>query len=99
MPICQHCKKQWTWRQTFCRMFTLGTKLMCPYCQNKQYYSARSRRRNGVFNLVSPLILFLSLSFNVSLLTAIALMVMGTLLSLMIQPFFIELSNQEEPLW
>src|SRR5690625_7214214 len=55
MPICQNCKQPWTWLVTIKNMF----RLKCPYCGEKQYQSARSKRIASFVNIGFLLIIFL----------------------------------------
>ncbi|WP_338025379.1 TIGR04104 family putative zinc finger protein [Caldalkalibacillus thermarum] len=99
MPVCQNCGERWTWNQTFKRMFTLATSMRCPYCEKKQYLTTKSRRRSSFCGFVPPLTLLLPIIFDASSLTTIIILIGTSLLMIGIWPFFIELSNQEEPLW
>lgn len=96
MPICQNCKEQWTWLATIKNMF----RMKCPYCGEKQYQSARSKKIasfvNGIFLLIVFLInIFLSLSIGtVFLLFPVILsLLFGTI------PFYLELASEEEFWW
>ncbi|GGK00688.1 hypothetical protein GCM10007063_23730 [Lentibacillus kapialis] len=73
MPTCQNCDKKWTWKQTIKTIF----RLKCPYCGKKQYESASSRVRGGVFALIPlaflPINAGFGLSVGIALLVAIIL--------------------------
>ncbi len=99
MPTCQHCRHQWSWKQSFKKSFTLGTGMTCPYCGEKQYLAARTRKRNTIFPLIIVTLIMLgNLFFGPSSVFLFALL--GFIpLFFGIYPFLIELSNEEEPLF
>ena len=71
--------------------------MTCPYCGEKQYLTARMRKRSAIisFTIVAVIMLgniFFGL-FYVSIFTLLGLL----LLVFVINPFFVELSNEEEP--
>lgn len=95
MPICQNCKKEWTWKQTIKTLF----RLKCPYCGRKQYESASSKKRGSLFGIIPvfvlPINMFLDFPWWMVLVITIPLVV--AIWS--VYPYMIELSNEEEPLW
>ncbi|NCU16715.1 hypothetical protein GW534_02865 [Bacillus sp. P1(2020)] len=99
MPICQHCHKQWSWKQVMKRSFTLNHFLICPHCGEKQYVTKRSRRRSAAMNFIPPLFILFPLLFNVSVWIGLGLIVASGVLLYSFYPFIIELSNEEEALW
>lgn len=98
MPKCQSCGKRWTWGESVKRSFQLGGGMLCPYCRNKQYYSARMRKRSNITLFIIPLILVGNLFFGPSIITVIILLSIIPVYTLLF-PFFMELSNEEEPLF
>lgn len=99
MPTCQTCHKEWGWKQTVRKSFTLDTGMTCPYCGEKQYVTAKARKRNSLTVLLIPLILLISFVFDISLILRLVLLVTVGILMIGTYPFFIELSDKEEPLW
>lgn len=94
MPTCQHCHTKWTWTQTIKRLFTLT----CPYCGQKQYESASSKQRGGIFGVITPLILLpIIIGFDVSMGAALILAIMVSAGIFGFYPFILKLSNEEEP--
>lgn len=95
MPSCQNCGEKWAWKQTVKRLF----RLKCPHCGEKQYESASSRTKGGVFLLIPlvmvPIITWLEISLGMALFLAIifAIIIFG------LYPFILKLSNEEEPYW
>lgn len=99
MPICQNCHNQWSWSHTFKKSFNLGGGMACSFCGEKQYYSARFRKKSTIIPFIMiALIMIANLFFGPALIFVFA--ILGLLpLVLMINPFFVELSNKEEPLF
>lgn len=99
MPTCKNCHNQWTWSQTFTRSFTLIGEMTCPYCSKKQYLTARMRKRSTIIPFILIfLIMFGNLLFGPSYIALFALLSLLPLVFI-ITPFFVELSNEEEPLF
>ncbi|MEI3613375.1 TIGR04104 family putative zinc finger protein [Pseudogracilibacillus sp. SO30301A] len=99
MPTCQNCHKKWSWKQTFKRSFTLGGGMPCPYCEEKQYLTARLRKRSSIISIILiTLIMLGNLFFGPSY---ISLFVLLGLIPIYfgVYPLFVEISNQEEPLF
>ncbi|TMN22172.1 hypothetical protein FH966_04005 [Lentibacillus cibarius] len=95
MPICQHCGRKWSWKQTVRTIF----RLKCPYCGQKQYESASSRIRGGVFILIPIVMLPITTWLDFSVGTALLLAVITVFIILSLYPFVLTLSNEEEPYW
>lgn len=97
MPTCQNCHKEWSWKQTFKKSFTLIGEMTCPYCGEKQYLTARMRKRSTVIPfIVATLIMLGNLFFGPSYVTIFALLGL-LLIFFIINPFFVQLSSEEEP--
>ncbi len=99
MPSCQNCHQKWGWQQTFKKTCTLSIGMVCDHCGKKQYLTARNRKRSTVIPfLIISLIMLGNLFFGPSYIALFALI--GLLpIVLLINPFFVELSNEEEPLF
>jgi len=93
MPICQKCEHKWTWKESMKSLF----RLKCPNCEEKQFQSAKSKKKTSILSIVPISIIFLvnvfsSLSFGSG---AILLIVfLGAMFGL--YPFLLQLSNEEE---
>lgn len=99
MPVCKKCGKQWTWGQTLKKMFTVSVSMNCPYCGSTQYMTARSRKRSSLFAFVAPVVMFITVFFDLNLWQALILFLGAAGLLLALGPFAVELGNEEEPLW
>ncbi|MGJ9460661.1 TIGR04104 family putative zinc finger protein [Oceanobacillus sp. CF4.6] len=93
MPTCQSCGKKWTWGQTIRTIF----RLKCTYCGKRQYESASSRKKSGLFALIPLLILPLNVWLDLSIGTALIFIVILSTIIIALIPFNLELSNEEEP--
>lgn len=98
MPTCKNCHRKWSWWQTLKKCLSFRIGMTCPYCNEKQYFSGRYRMSGTIIPVVtSPLVIFMGIYFGysyISLLIAISVI----LAIFAINPFFIESSNEEEPL-
>lgn len=95
MPVCQNCGKKWTWKQTIKTMF----RLKCPHCDKKQYESASSRIRGGVFVLIPLVFIPINAWLDFSLGTALILAIIFAFIIIGLYPLILKLSNEEEPYW
>jgi len=96
MPTCQNCHKKWNWKQTFKRSFTLGGALICPYCKEKQYLTESMRKKSGMISfIVVTLMLLGNLFFDLSYVVSVIVLLGFIPLILIINPFFVELSNED----
>lgn len=99
MPICQRCGEQWTWKQTVKKTFLAAGGMNCPHCHKKQYYTSRFRKMSSfVPFIIITIIMLCNLFFGPSIVCVIALIAAIPLL-IIIYPFVVELSSEEEPLW
>src|SRR5699024_10968811 len=98
MPTCQHCLHKWTWKQNIKKSFKMGVGMKCPYCHEMQYYSARFRKNSSMVSFIVPLLLAYTILICPSYLFLIALLAFLPLYTIIV-PFFVELTNEEEPLF
>ncbi|MEC5425040.1 hypothetical protein QGM71_16255 [Virgibacillus sp. C22-A2] len=98
MPICAHCGKRWSYRETLKKSFRI--KMICAYCHEGNYYSARGRMKSTIIPVVvSPFILFSSILLDLSVTWVTVLAIVLLVIILSVTPFWIELSKEEEALW
>ncbi|WP_077329528.1 TIGR04104 family putative zinc finger protein [Virgibacillus siamensis] len=95
MPICQNCGETWTWKQTLRAIF----KWKCPHCHEKQYESASSRRKTGMFSLLPIILVPLIYLFDFSWWGIVFLFIVYMTIFFGAYPFVLKLSNEEEPFW
>lgn len=98
MPECQNCHETWSWKQTFKVSFMLGGDMICPYCDEKQYYTAKFRKRSALTSIILSTIIILGiLLWDFSYLPLFGLIGIP-LISIFVHPCFVKLSNEDEPL-
>lgn len=93
MPICRNCGEKWTWVQTMIAGFSLATGLKCPHCATIQYLTSESKKRMGLSVFLVPLTLFIPITFNISYVTALIILVVIGLLVVSFFPVMAKLSN------
>jgi len=49
MPICNICNHKWSWLQTAKKMMTWSPEMSCPYCEEKQHQSKKSKVKAPFF--------------------------------------------------
>lgn len=99
MPKCTHCQYKWSWRDALTKQFTLKRAMNCPHCQKQQYQTRSSRQKAGLLNVIPLLLLPLSTIFDLSISVALGIMLLLFTAVLMAMPFFLELKEEDEPLW
>ncbi|WP_438823900.1 TIGR04104 family putative zinc finger protein [Bacillus sp. JJ1566] len=98
MPTCQKCNETWSWKQTLNKSLTFKRALICPSCGEKQYISLRTRKRTAAIVFIAPFLSLLNSYFGSHLMLLFILLGYLTLF-IVIYPFYLELSNKEEPLF
>lgn len=74
-------------------------EMTCPYCEEKQYYSARMRKASGIISfIIITVIMIGNLIFGPSVIAFIALISLLPIYFVVL-PFVIELANEEEALF
>ncbi|WP_212921721.1 TIGR04104 family putative zinc finger protein [Ornithinibacillus bavariensis] len=96
MPTCKSCGTEWAWKQTVKKTFS---NMKCPHCGEKQYLTARSRKKSSVVAFLAPLTLLFSFIVNFSSIVTIILLIGLSIVWFGLSPCIVELSNEEEPLW
>ncbi|RYG71989.1 hypothetical protein EU245_12270 [Lentibacillus lipolyticus] len=99
MPVCQHCGTNWTWKQTMKRIMKFGLRMKCPHCCEWQYESTASKRRSGFLGMLPLPLIFILPIFDVSLMMTVFIAAILSVGIMTVYPFFMQLSNEEEPLW
>ncbi|MCA1010533.1 TIGR04104 family putative zinc finger protein [Halobacillus halophilus] len=99
MPVCKNCKEEWRWIETIKKSLTLATGMTCPYCGKKQYLTAACRKKSSLSILLIPLVMLIAILFDNSSPFFLFFLIGTGVLVVCIQPFIMELSDDEEPLW
>ena len=99
MPICQNCHNKWTWKETFKKTSVFISGMTCSYCNEKQYVTARTKKISAIFPVIIIFMLFLSnLYFGPSYIVYLGVLTL-IFLYVILNPFFVKLSNEEKPLF
>uniref|UniRef100_UPI00403F128B TIGR04104 family putative zinc finger protein n=1 Tax=Oceanobacillus sp. FSL K6-3682 TaxID=2921503 RepID=UPI00403F128B len=95
MPTCQHCQHKWTWKQTMKSTTTIDTAYICPYCEEKQYATKKSRTKFYFLTFI-PLIALLLNLFNIPIWFIFSWLILGGIAVLSLFPAVLKLTNKEE---
>src|SRR5690625_6620454 len=96
MPECKNCGKKWKWSDAIKRIFSLGTAIMCPYCEEKQYLTNQSRRKMGIMHMLLPMLILLPVFIDISFLVGFGVFAAAAIVVFSIYPFIMELTDEEE---
>ena len=96
MPTCNQCGTRWSWKQTFKKMWTLSNSMTCPYCEENQYQTKRSRTKCAFINLIILLPMLLNIFLHLSPVLLFGSFIILALVIFLLTPLLIELSNKEE---
>ena len=97
MAACKNCGKEWTWKQTVVTLFRF--RLICPHCGKRQYLTAASKSKTGLFGFIPIISMPIFNLFHVSW-WLIGIIMTPVLIVIWISyPYMIEFSNEDEPLW
>src|SRR5690625_6789173 len=96
MPICTNCNNKWSWKQTFKKIMTMSSEMLCPYCGEKQYQSKKSRIIAPFLNLIILLPLLIQTLFDVSKVLTLSLIPFLAGSIFLLYPFLVRLSSKYE---
>ncbi|MFB4168241.1 TIGR04104 family putative zinc finger protein [Virgibacillus sp. JSM 102003] len=96
MPICQNCHNKWSFKQTINKSFTLDPWMTCPYCEEKQYQTKKSRMKSSLLNAIILLPLLINIFFDIPGVFLLGLFPVVFLIVMSLYPFIVELSSREE---
>jgi CXXC-20-CXXC protein len=99
MPTCQNCREKWSWFDSIKNLFTFRKSMKCSHCGEIQYQSRSSRNTTSLFILLPMIILPFSVIFNLSSSSELLLELVLIPVVIFITPFFLKLSDKDEPLW
>ncbi|OZU89486.1 hypothetical protein CIL03_07185 [Virgibacillus indicus] len=98
MPDCAHCRHEWSYGETLKKSFQM--KMVCPYCKQDNYHSARGRKRSMMTSVVlAPAIILFGTFIDAPWLWVILIALVLGMITIAATPFLMELSKEEEPLW
>lgn len=97
MPNCENCGRKWTWKMIVLKTLKFTNKANCPYCGETQYIVARSRKKTAIFSFLPAFIIIMSaLIFDLDGWDLLLLTPTLILASLLVYPFFMKLSKENE---
>jgi len=99
MTICQKCQHKWSWKEGIKNAYTFKMKMKCPHCGGNQYMSAKARKKAINFTMVLQLIWLLPVFLGAPTILQAVAICFALILCVILTPFLLELSNEEEPLW
>lgn len=95
MPVCQHCKKEWTYAQSLKNLFWLK----CPYCKNRNY-ARKARPRDIIFGVTNMIfILFIFPMLHIPFKWSTTIVLIGVVIYIATYPINLQLSKEEEPIF
>ncbi|WP_338471638.1 hypothetical protein R4Z10_02370 [Niallia sp. XMNu-256] len=98
MPICQNCKRKWSWLDSMKKLLTFRRSMKCNHCGAIQYQSIPSRNMTSLLVLFPIMIIPIAQIFDLSLLSLLFLDLALALVALIIMPLLLKLTDREE-LW
>ena len=96
MPICEKCNHRWSWKQTIKKISKLYSEMTCPYCGEKQYQTKRSKTKAPFLSLIVLLPLLIQAFFDVPVAILLSLIPALAVITFLLYPFLVEVSNKEE---
>ena len=96
MPICENCNNKWSWKQTIKKTTTLNPAMICPYCEEKQYQTQKSKNKSSIFNTIILLPLLLQIFFDIPRAILLSLFPILFILVMLLYPFLVKISSREE---
>lgn len=100
MVICQQCQTPWSWKTTVKETNKFMKPMVCPHCHELQFLTSASKQRTGIINLcIPPLVILPSHLLQLPLSGTIGLGLFALALIPFVYPRFVELTNEDQPLW
>ena len=96
MPTCENCHNKWNWKQTTKMMATFYSSFTCPYCEEKQYQTKKSRGKTAIIPLIVLLPFFLNAFLNLSTTIILGSLPITIAIIFIIYPYLLEVGSEEE---
>src|SRR5699024_8721883 len=96
MPICKVWNNKWNWKQTVKQTMTSKNAISCPYCKEKQYVSKKSIKNQSFLRSTILLPLLMLPFFDLPGAVFLSLFPVLAVIVFLLNPFLVELSNQNE---
>ncbi|PIC82850.1 TIGR04104 family putative zinc finger protein [Sporosarcina sp. P1] len=91
-----NCNNQWSWKQTIIKTTTLNPAMTCPYCEEKQYQTQKSKGEIGMLTPIVLLPLIIQMFFEVPEAIILSLFPILFILVIILYPFLVKLNSQEK---
>ncbi|SHN07017.1 TIGR04104 family putative zinc finger protein [Gracilibacillus kekensis] len=99
MPRCEHCQKQWTFKQSIKKSFTLVAGMSCPYCETDQYLTMKARKKTSMLNFLPAPSMLLPSIFGLSIYASLLFFLSALTITIVLYPKLMELTSHEETLF
>lgn len=99
MPVCSKCRHEWSWKDSMKRVLWIEMGSKCPNCGELQYPTTKSRQRMLVPSVFVPIPIILYSIFDYPFMMGMLLILLLLAFQLVAMPFFVELTDEQEPLW
>lgn len=96
MPVCENCNHKWSWAQTIKKTTTLMPAMICPYCEENQYQTQKSKTKASLFSLIILFPLLIQVFFQIPAFILLGLIPIIGMIIFLLYPFLVELSCTEE---
>ncbi|WP_019415521.1 TIGR04104 family putative zinc finger protein [Paenisporosarcina sp. TG20] len=96
MTTCVNCNNKWSWKQTIKKTTTLNPSMTCPFCEEEQYQTQKSKMKIGFLTPIVLLPLLIQIFFDIPDAILLSLFPVLVVIVLLSYPFLVELSNREE---
>lgn len=98
-PVCQNCFCTWTWWDAAKHTFSIRKYIVCPYCQNEQYYSKGTKLFEFILCYSALFIILTMITRADTIMTPIKAYFTFFACYNIIFPFFLRLSNTKKGLF
>lgn len=100
LPQCTTCDHKLSWKQTFKQtMIVKKDPLQCPQCDQKLFYTAKSKKRVFLLVALLPILFVILVVFQVQTIISVASLVFYVTFVVLVVPFLIEVTQNEEALF
>ncbi|WML44600.1 TIGR04104 family putative zinc finger protein [Neobacillus sp. PS3-40] len=99
MLTCKKCGGKLSWFDSIKQLFRFRKSMKCNHCGEIQYQSTSSRNITSLFVLFPIITIPLSVLFNLSPTSVLLVEVAIIVAVIFLMPFFLKLTDKDEPTW
>lgn len=99
MPTCMNCGRKWSWLNSLKKISSFRKSMKCSHCGEIQYQSSSSRNVTSLLVLLPIITIPISALFNLNLIHILLFNLSLFAVVILLIPYFLKLSNKDEPLW